>query len=566
MEEKDGIQDIDTMSAEQMESSEDNLEDGVSDAKKTEEEKVEEEKIEEEKIDYKNFSEILKCIPDVLSRGKNVANNITINQIYGDSFSGGAQKFDFGEGNDFDRVSVGGQDRDEGFVSGGGDAKVNLLDTKAVYKYLKENQQSPYGAFLITLSIFADCEFEMVVREAEILYHILNEGRREIVNEKEEREVIKCEPFDVSRQELHENFGVKFYQNYLITFGGKILTAFVGFPAEEYCVNILRCVFLEFISLRNKIANYLTRLICSEKISLYAGSVDAIKKICNINPEFFIYGTLARLLENKTIMSDIAISEVLCTIARNSGVTYSAERYLNVIYREKKDMHYHIITLLMCKNLMYKRQKIAKLIHPVLVEMVSQAYLKTLLKDLNFNLAEDEDFVNNIGIFYNIGSRYAEYYIAIIAELYGMLKKIKRTDLGRDYVCLIFFLFINEDYNESCLKTHKPEKFKDMIFIRLVLRDEETSDKLIFLWAELLRSRVFSSVVKHCLEQYLCDRDQNDLDEMEYKKIEYFFIKLFQTPRAQNTILLLIKNLAAGPRKSNRIAKKIYEKIGGTKI
>ena len=69
----------------------------------------------------------------------------------------------------------------------------------------------------------------MVVREAEILYDILTEGRREVMNVKGEREVVKCESFDISRQELAESFGVRFYRNYLITFGGKILTGFVGF-------------------------------------------------------------------------------------------------------------------------------------------------------------------------------------------------------------------------------------------------------------------------------------------------------------------------------------------------
>lgn len=384
MEEKVEIYDTDSMSAEQAEPRESNMEGGASNRKNAEEE-----------IDCKNTLEILKSRRDVLSRGKYVEKNITIYQFNGDCFSGDAQKFDFGEGNDFENVHIGGQNSVDGGLSDDGDAQVNLLDPKAVYKYLKENQQTSYGAFLIALSIFTDCEFEMVVREAEILYDILTEGRREVMNVKGEREVVKCESFDISRQELAESFGVRFYRNYLITFGGKILTGFVGFPTEEYSINILRCVFLEFISLRNKIAGYLTKLICSERISLYSASVEAVKKICNINPKLFMYGTLVRLLENKTIMSDIAVSEILCTIAQNSGITYNADRYLDAIYIKKKDIHYYIITLLMCKNLSYKREKIAKLIRPVLTEMVSQACAKTLVKESNLNLEEEEDFISN---------------------------------------------------------------------------------------------------------------------------------------------------------------------------
>lgn len=518
-------------------------------------------------IDNKIALETLKCISSILARGKNMTDNITFNQIiYGDNISGNAQKIDFGENNDFDSVSIGGQNSSNETAPGEKKAKIDLLDAKSVYKYLKENQQSPYCSFLIALSIFTDCQYDLVCREAEILYKMLVEEQRDIINSKGEHEIVKRESFEISRQELLENFGVRFYQNYLITFGGKFLTGFVGFSSDECSVNILHSIFLEFISLRNKIAAYLTKLICSEKISLYAASVVAIKKICNINPEFFINGTITRLLENKTILSDIAISEILCTIAQNSGSTYNADQYLKGIYRKEKDMHYYIIILSMCRTLALKREKIGKLIRPALLELTEQACMKIILKDFRPDLPEEEDFVSNIGIFYNIGNRYAEYYMAIVLELYGMLEKVKRTDPRRDFIHLIFFLFINEDYNESCLNTTKPEKFKDMIFIRLVLREEEISDKLIFLWAELLKDRCFSSAAKHCLDQYLCARDKNNLDEIEYKRIELFFRKLYRTARIQSTVALFLKNMATRPRNCNRIARRIYEKIGGSRL
>ena len=37
----------------------------------------------------------------------------------------------------------------------------------------------------------------------------------------------------------------------------------------------------------------------------------------------------------------------------------------------------------------------------------------------------------------------------------------------RDFVQFITLLFVQEDYNESCLNTSNPSKFKDMIFIRI---------------------------------------------------------------------------------------------------
>ena len=83
--------------------------------------------------------------------------------------------------------------------------------------------------------------------------------------------------------------------------------------------------------------------------------------------------------------------------------------------------------------------------------------------------------INNIDLFFNIGNRYAEYYIALVSEIHNILKQMKRNDPRRDFVQFITLLFVQEDYNESCLNTSNPSKFKDMIFIRLVLSDEDTS-------------------------------------------------------------------------------------------
>ena len=180
-------------------------------------------------------------------------------------------------------------------------------------------------------------------------------------------------------------------------------------------------------------------------------------------------------------------------------------------------------------------------------------------------MPDEENYIKNVGVFYNIGERYAEYYIALIYEFCRRLDELKKSDLQRVCVQLVLILFIQEDYNESYLNTDKPAKFKDMIFIRLVLRDKETADKLIYLWAELLGSRNFSLIAKKLLENYLCRRDKYDLNEKEYKKIELFFVRLVQTAGIHKTMMFFLKNMATSPKEHNHIACRIYEKVGGNR-
>lgn len=510
-----------------------------------------------------SIQDFIKLRSDIFSKGSNISYNITINQISGDNISGNAQKFDFGEQNEFDDVTISNKnDADEPPLEKK-DVKVDLSDSRKIYEYLKENRQSPYCAFLIALSIFEKCQLELVRNEAETLYGILAEEQREIIHPNGEHQIVQRESFEVSQKELTDNFGLCFYNDYLITFGGKIQSGFVRFASKKYSDNILRVIFMEFITLKNKIVGYLTQLICSEKISLYVAAINAIKKICDINPEFFISGIVTRLIKNKTIPSDIAVAEILCSIAKMSDDTYNAEKFLEAVYGKNKDVHYYITTLLMCKTLKYEREKIAKLIRPILCELETQPHLEFTLKNINIELPEEENYIKNIGVFYNIGERYAEYYKALVYEFCRRLEGLKRSDPQRAYVYLVLILFIQEDYNESYFNTDKPAKFKDMIFIRLVLRDKETADKLIYLWAELLGSRKFSLTAKKFLGNYLYRRDKYDLKEKEYKKIELFFVRLVQTASIHKTMMFFLKNMATSPKEHNRIACRIYEKVGG---
>ncbi len=506
---------------------------------------------------------LVKYLSEILVTGRCTSLNITINDIKGDNYNDNATNSSAGHDNSYnDSVCVGlAQPVVEEPINE--QAILDLSDYSAVYNYLKEQQQNPYCSLLIVLSIFNNSQFDLVSQEAKIFYDLIVEEYKEIVNDNGEKLVIKREPFEISRQEASKNFGVKFYQDILITSGGRLLTSFVGFSSEEHSLNVLRCVYSEFVTLKDKVTAFLTKLICSEKITLYVAAINTLKKLCDINPEYFISKIVVRLIQNKSIPSDIAVAQVLCSIAENSKSEYRAEKYLAFVPNIDKDIHYYIITLLMCKTLLYKRDKIGKLIRPILWELITQPRLQFILNKLEMDLPEEENFINNIDLFFNIGNRYAEYYVALVSEMHNILKQMKRNDPRRDFAQFITLLFIHEDYNESCLNTLNPSKFKDMIFIRLVLRDNDTSTSLIFLWTELLRNRRFKRDTEKILENYLILRSDFIDKEIEYMKIEAFFLKLAEEDRIRNNIMFFLMNISTRPQNPISLAGKIYHKIGG---
>lgn len=511
----------------------------------------------------KSILELVKNIYGFLENGRLISSNITFNTINGDNYNDSAINNGAGHDNIFNEKVCLGSNQSTTKEAIAEKAILDLSDYNSIYTYLKRQQQNPYCALLIVLAILDNSQFDLVSHEAKILYDMLEEERKEIINDKGETIVIEKESFEISRQEAKANFGVRFYQDMLITSSGRFLTSFIGFASEEHSLNVLRCIYLEFVTLKDKVTAFLTKLICSEKLTLYIAAINTLKKICDINPEYFLSKIVVRLVKNKSIPSDIAIAQILCKIASNSKSEYSADKYLAFIPNNNKDIHYYIITLMMCKTLAYKRDKIGKLIRPILWELITQPKLQLVLNKLEMDLPEDENFLNNIDLFFNIGNRYAEYYIALISEIYDILKQMKRNDTRRDLVHFITLLFIQEDYNESCLNTKNPSKFKDMIFIRMILRDNNTSRNLVFLWTELLKNRRFKKATERILENYLMMRSGFIESEIEFLKIKSFFLKLIEEERIRNNIMFFLLNASTRPQNPISLAWEIYQRIGG---
>lgn len=511
---------------------------------------------------FKSDIELIKLFPQILGEGNHISLNLTLNDIKGDNYSDNAINTGAGHDNVYNGAVCFGHNMPT-MENTEKKTSVDLSNYSEIFKYLKEEQQSPYCAFLIVLAIFNNTQFDLVSSEAKIFFDMLAEERREVTNDKNETVIVKKKLFEISRQEASSNFGVEFYQNMLITAGGRFLTSFIRFSSEEHSLNVLRCVYSEFVVLRDKVTAFLTKLICSEKVALFATAINTLKKICDINPEYFMSTIVARLIQNKSIPSDIAISQILCSIAQHSKSEYSADKYLKFFSNVDRDIHYYIVTLMMCKTLSYKRDKIGKLLRPVLWELINQPRLELLLGKLKIDLPDEENFINNIDLFFNIGNRYAEYYIALISELHGILVQMKRNDNRWEFVQFVTLLFIREDYNESCLNSADPSKFKDMIFIRMVLRDNDTASNLIFLWMELLKNRRFKRAAEKILEDYLNMRNDFTVDEIEYLKIETFFSKLMQQESVRNNLIFFLMNISTRPINPIALAGKIYHNIGG---
>ena len=505
---------------------------------------------------------LLKNFKELLSRGAFAGSGYTVNNFYyGDNIFGDSTKMDFGENNDFGDINInkndGASPENTGLIS----TVLSLSDYDAIFKYIDENRQSPYCSLLITLAIFDYCQYDLVCEEAKTLYMIITDSETKTVDKNGSAVVITREPFDISRQEAVKKFAVYIHKNNIITHGGRILTDFIRFSAEDHALNILRCVYSEFIELRDKITRYIIGLIRSELIVMYSAAIKVLKKTCVYNPEYFIKTALFNLYMDKSMTSDIAIVELLCSIAEYSKNTDGAEMYLNSISGSDRDVHYYVIMLLLSKNLLYKREKIAKLAEPMIWELIEQPRLALIYKRFNMMIPEKENYLNNISAFYLIGDRYAEYFIAFVHILYDILNKMKKNDERITLVYYVTMLFIKADFIESQRSAKDKAQYQDMVFIRLVLRDGDTKMKLIYLWNQLLTHVQFKKTAYQYIEEYLLLRDGFIDDDNEYKKLEYFFIVLAQDNDLKRNIINFLKNLFARPKNSIKIARKISEKL-----
>ena len=150
------------------------------------------------------------------------------------------------------------------------------------------------------MAIFERCQYDLVCDEARILYARLADDQQPGVagQNNAEQTGVKKEPFDISRMEAVSNFAAIIYKDGLVTPGGKFTADFIRFSSEEHSLNVLRCIFSEFIELRDKVAAYLLQLVRSEKIVLYTSTVSALGSLCVIDAEYFKTKVAARLLIN----------------------------------------------------------------------------------------------------------------------------------------------------------------------------------------------------------------------------------------------------------------------------
>ncbi len=506
----------------------------------------------------KSSVELVKLLENFLHLVNGFDLNVKIDNMYGDIYSGNSSNKGAGRNNTYNIPDYGAYSQNN-FGSAVTNGSVNLSDNESIYNYLCKNRNTPQCAFLISLAIFDVCQYEVVIKEAQILYekYILNN----IPYSKKTRNLYG---FEASRLELKKLFGVEYVKGQAIT-KFPVEVDYVKFSLQQHAYNVLECVFNETIGIKNAVTDFLIYLVTSDYMVLYSNAITAIKKI----GEFISHDSLAKiinaLIKKETIASDLAVAHILGSLPRLPDRQYNPETFLENFLYANKNIHYHIASLTLCKLLHCKKDVIKQNFSPVLDALINQPELEIILEHMNMVLPEEENYINNISLFYNIGNRYAEYFIALVENFAQQLRGTKRFDEHRNLILMIVLLFFKEDLNESCVDVPADsDSFSDMLFIRLVLRkDIELRKNIIYLWSELIKSNIFGKECKKILKSYLLKRDGNIKDDVEQRKLNLFFKSFSYDQYAYKRVIDFLARLSTERNGSLELAKIILNTIGG---
>lgn len=358
-----------------------------------------------------------------------------------------------------------------------------IANQEELMTWLTEHYADYEMAFLIAFAVFEKMPYLWVYTMAEELYALFPPKTQDTTPIKE----------TIANTSRIRNIGGITYQDIVYNHTGKTENTFICFACADYSRTILECVWNEYIFLREKLIKWLSEYISDQNYTKAIRSIKALALFAQLEFDYFNREVFPKLFLRKNIMSDYAIAQISIQISQNEKYQKNIENLYNY-WAHTPNIHYLLTALIVGAA-----NKWTKSIMGIAVER----YLYQLTQEINHSTLTE--YTLNLPAFFSIGQRKAVYFKAITSVLYDKLNLYKEQKYrqSRTSIGICFLLLLYEDLRQCNIDIQNPEKHKDMIFVKMCLIHNDTTDKIRQLWHFIWTNRILCGNTKALLEQYL---------------------------------------------------------------
>lgn len=416
-----------------------------------------------------------------------------------------------------------------------GDENCIVADKEQLTKWLAQHYEDFEMAFILALAVFEKLPCMWVYEIAEDLF-VLMGGDKEETNQNRIR---------TPHQKRVKAVGGKIYRNYIYNHTGRVQEEFICFQNIKYAPRVLECVWDEFRYFREQLIGWLEKYISKTNYSKTIRAINALSKLLQYDFNYFERKAIKPLLDSNDYIADFAVAQIMLQTHENKQYKENVEK-LFLHWTKQGKIHVSLITLMMCAAKEWPQEQVKPGIESY-IDIIIQARQKRL----------DNIYERQLPLFYAIGDRRAVYFKMIVEVLYDKLMKYNsRKDMDRQKIIgIIFWQLIVIDDMESNIDVNRPEKHKDMIFVKMCLMKNKEAPKLQALWKYIWKSRDMHRSTKKFLERYLFQYGGCNNEHVSY--LRQFLYSFQDTALDKENMEFFLKKISL----RNNCAVKTAEKI-----
>lgn len=441
-----------------------------------------------------------------------------------------------GDHADINDISLGGnQKRDnqcwETFTSD----KCVVEDRETLVSWLTQHYNDFEMAFIIALAVFEKTPYLWVYEMAEELFSLM-EGDKEEARQNKIR---------IPNNQRIKTVGGRKYLDGIYNHTGRIENEFICFQKPEYATRVLECMWNEFIFFREILVRWLISYISNQNYSKTIRAVNALAELATLDFDYFNKNVIKALWDRNEFMADFAISQVVVQVHKDGRYRDNAEKLFKY-WARGGNLNYSLTALMICVNAGWDQEK---------VQLAVEGYIVHLLLDMKAN--RRDKYRRMLPVFYEIGSRKAVYFKAIVCNLYDKLMECaqKKQRSEKVLIGLIFFLLLQIDDSESNIDINQKEKNRDMIFVKMCLIKNDVAHKVQELWRYLWKSREFHKLTKEFLEKYLYQYGGCKQSDIDY--LRQFLYSFQDSEEDRNNMEFFLKKISFKNKRPVRTAERI---------
>lgn len=324
-------------------------------------------------------------------------------------------------------------------------------DKRALSAWLTENYESYSMSLLTAGAVFEELPYLWIVEAADRLFASF--GDRELEKEKE-----------TDREQKIRRFGARIIQGEMDTCMGMVSITVLEWKDKSWPERILRCLWMEFPGIRDKVTRWLEACILEERLSISKRAAAALGRFAYWDHSYFFHNMAPAMMSKDSISDDMKTARILLSWNRYEGGPEELDKILSG-WSNRKNVHYLLTVLLVCAELEDRTET---------MENAAKQFIQEALKEIRDQ--RQGEYLNHIFDFFAAGVRHAAYYKAMIKAMYCESVPKPSTETADALSGLLLCLFAADIF------LARWKDGEEAMLIKLCFANRETSEQLCFLW------------------------------------------------------------------------------------